>query len=95
MCDTGNIMAQQMDDQISAGINERDECYARIDELEKQNKELIEGIEEFKKNINWQIEYHRKMEIIGKENEDYVSAIHHEKHGGAWNIVKIRWDNLL
>ncbi len=35
MCDTGSIMQNQMDDQIQAGINERDACYARIDELEK------------------------------------------------------------
>ena len=52
MCDTGNIMAQQMDDQIQAGLNERDECYARIAELEQQNKELIEKI----KDLNITIE---------------------------------------
>ena len=40
MCDTGNIMANQMDDQIQSGINERDWCYSRIEELENAIKEM-------------------------------------------------------
>ena len=40
MCDTGEIMAQQMDDQIQSGINERDQCYQRIEELENSIKLL-------------------------------------------------------
>lgn len=40
MCDTGGIMAQQMDDQIQSGINERDWCYQRIEELENSIKLL-------------------------------------------------------
>jgi hypothetical protein len=42
MCDTGNIMENQMDDQIQSGINDRNWCYQRIDDLERENKELIE-----------------------------------------------------
>ena len=40
MCDTGEIMQNQMDDQIQSGINERDWCYQRIEDLENSIKLL-------------------------------------------------------
>lgn len=40
MCDTGNIMANQMDDMIQAGINEHDAMCDEITELKKENQTL-------------------------------------------------------
>ena len=41
-----------MNDQIERGLNERDECYKRIQQLEHQNKTLIEFLHDFKDSVN-------------------------------------------
>lgn len=43
---------QQMQNHIEAGINEADRCYARINELEAQNAELVATIEALRKFAN-------------------------------------------
>jgi len=44
--DTGNYMANQMDNLIQSGINERDFMIERIDFLEKQNSEILKSLTE-------------------------------------------------
>ena len=64
-----SYMEQKMDEQIEAGMHEREACYNRISELESQLKEAIDLI-----TYSWQ-----EIATILRRNEVYIDQLEAEK----------------